>query len=105
MCLHPSGKIYVACDVLFNEVSFPFSTGFPSNVAASEKIIQDISPTLQSGVNVSDVDFFCPIQAKTSHAAFSTSPKKKKEQNVNNHIKKQKNKKTKKSKEQMTGKK
>ena len=35
LCLHSSGKIYVACDVLFNEVESPFSNGFPSKPSNS----------------------------------------------------------------------
>ena len=47
--MHSSIKIYVACDVLFNEVDFPFSTDFPSNSSSSINIASD---RMQSSVSL-----------------------------------------------------
>ena len=63
LCVHSSGKVYVACDVLFNEVEFPLCTGFPSNCSTS-KTVTSICPSPL---------FFVPVTLPPEHCTHPTT--------------------------------
>ena len=47
LCLHASGRVYVAVDILFNEEDFPFLTGFPKSTKSD---CRPFSPTDSSSI-------------------------------------------------------
>ena len=75
LCLHPSGRVYVAYDMLFNEEEFPFSTtDFHSNSSPSNN-----SPSLSlSNPNSQPIIFptnFWPVSSKVPSTCSSyTAP-------------------------------
>ena len=79
LCLNPSGKVYVAYDVLFNEEEFPFFTYFLSTLIPQTVILNSMLTILIHNPNSLSVIIptnFWPVSSEVSstcsnHTALS----------------------------------
>ena len=73
-CLHPSGRVYVSRDVIFNELEFPYPSLFPSKSVRQIPHSSQLMPTLAESTAETTKYIWSTLKAaNTDNPAMPTS--------------------------------